>query len=108
MMVVMPMAIKAMGMSEILGGAWIGGTIDSTGAVGAAGALLGDNALTVATTIKMIQNILIGVIAFGVAVYWVNYQTPHEAGTGVGIGEIWNRFPKFVLGFRPHRSCFPV
>jgi uncharacterized membrane protein YadS len=99
MMVIMPLAIKALGMSEVLGGAWIGGTIDSTGAVGAAGALLGDNALTVATTIKMIQNILIGLIAFGVAVYWVNYQTPHEAGASVGIGEIWNRFPKFVLGF---------
>lgn len=99
MMVVMPLVIKALEMSEVLGGAWIGGTIDSTGAVGAAGALLGDNALTVATTVKMIQNILIGVIAFGVAVYWVNFQTPHEAGAGVGIGEIWNRFPKFVLGF---------
>ena len=99
MMVVMPIGIKAMGMSEVLGGAWIGGTIDSTGAVAAAGAVLGDNAVAVATTVKMIQNILIGVIAFGVAVYWVNFQAPQEEGAHVGIGEVWNRFPKFVLGF---------
>ena len=99
MMVVMPAVIKASGMSLIVGGAWMGGTIDATGAVAAAGALLGDEALTVATTIKMIQNILIGVIAFGVAVYWVNYQTPSADGVKPDASEIWRRFPKFVLGF---------
>lgn len=40
MMVVMPMAIKAMGMHPVLGGAWIGGTVDATGAVVAAGEML--------------------------------------------------------------------
>ena len=77
----------------------MGGTIDSTGAVGAAGALLGDEALTVATTVKMIQNVLIGVVAFAVAVYWVRYQTPAEDNLQPNLGEIWNRFPKFVIGF---------
>jgi uncharacterized membrane protein YadS len=50
----------------------------------------------------MIQNVLIGVTAFGVAVYWTTKVEPEErglAGRSVGIGEIWNRFPKFVLGF---------
>ncbi|MCP4511416.1 MAG: putative sulfate exporter family transporter, partial [Fuerstiella sp.] len=32
MMIVLPAIIKAVGMGEILGGAWLGGTIDSTGA----------------------------------------------------------------------------
>ncbi len=97
MMIIMPLAINAMGLPEVLGGAWIGGTIDATGAVVAAGAFLGDTALNVAATIKMIQNILIGVIAFGVAIYF----TRMGAGEGVkvGAGEIWRRFPKFVLGF---------
>ena len=36
----------------------------------AAGAFLSEKALYVAATIKMIQNVLIGVTAFGVAVYW--------------------------------------
>jgi uncharacterized membrane protein YadS len=70
MMVAMPAFIKAVGMPTILGGAWLGGTVDSTGAVAAAGAFLGDQALYVAATIKMIQNVLIGLTAFCVAVYW--------------------------------------
>lgn len=98
MMVVMPAVIKAVGMPEVLGGAWIGGTIDATGAVVAAGAFLGDTALNVAATIKMIQNILIGVIAFAVAVYW-STTVDQTAGSMVSAKEIWVRFPKFVLGF---------
>ena len=99
MMVVMPMFIRAVGMSDVLGGAWLGGTIDSTGAVAAAGGMLSPTALAVAATVKMIQNILIGAVAFGVAVYWVMYVDRREGGERPHISEIWLRFPKFVLGF---------
>jgi len=98
MMVALPAFINAVGMPEVLGGAWIGGTVDATGAVVAAGAFLGDTALNVAATIKMIQNILIGVLAFGVAFYWAT-RVDVSAGRTVGASEIWVRFPKFVLGF---------
>ena len=98
MMIVLPLFINWVGIPEILGGAWIGGTIDATGAVVAAGAFLGDKALNVAATIKMIQNILIGVIAFGVAVYFAT-KVEKTGTTQVGWGEIWKRFPKFILGF---------
>jgi uncharacterized membrane protein YadS len=98
MMIVMPMIIKATGMPYILGGAWMGGTIDATGAVAAAGAFLSEKALYVAATIKMIQNVLIGVTAFGIAVYWCA-RVECKAGQRVGWIEIWHRFPKFVLGF---------
>ena len=98
MMVVMPAFIKLVGMPYILGGAWMGGTIDATGAVAAAGEFLSEDALYVAATIKMIQNVLIGVIAFCVAVYWC-FKVEREAGRTVGAMEIWYRFPKFVLGF---------
>lgn len=98
MMVAMPAFIKAVGIPNILGGAWMGGTIDATGAVAAAGAFLGDQALYVAATIKMIQNVLIGVTAFCVAVYWCA-RVDCEPGQSVSWMEIWHRFPKFVLGF---------
>ena len=98
MMIVMPAFINAVGMPAVLGGAWIGGTIDSTGAVAAAGAFLGEKAMYVAATIKMIQNVLIGVTAFCVAVYWVA-KVDRVEGTEVSLMEIWHRFPKFVLGF---------
>lgn len=99
MMVVMPGIIQAVGMDPILGGAWMGGTIDSTGAVAAAGDILGEDALYVATTVKMIQNILIGVTALCVAIYWTAVVEKADGQSSVGVGEIWKRFPKFVLGF---------
>ncbi|MDM8516945.1 putative sulfate exporter family transporter [Desulfobacterales bacterium HSG16] len=98
MMIIMPMFIKAVGMPHILGGAWMGGTIDATGAVAAAGAFLSDKALYVAATIKMIQNVLIGVIAFCVAFYWCA-RVECAPGQKIHAVEIWHRFPKFVLGF---------
>ena len=96
MMIAMPAFIKAVGMPEILGGAWIGGTVDATGAVAAAGAWIGPKALQVAATVKMIQNVLIGVTAFCVAIYFTKTE---NSGETVGASEIWNRFPKFVIGF---------
>lgn len=98
MMIVLPMLIKAVGMHHVWGGAWIGGTVDSTGAVVAAGAFLSETAMYVAATIKMIQNVLIGLIAFGVAWYWCAKVDCVE-GQKVSYKEIWYRFPKFVLGF---------
>ncbi|MHC5040020.1 MAG: YeiH family protein, partial [Planctomycetota bacterium] len=98
MMIVMPLFIKAVDIPHVLGGAWMGGTIDATGAVAAAGAFLSDQALNVAATIKMIQNVLIGVIAFCVALYWCARVECVE-GQRVSAMEIWHRFPKFVIGF---------
>ncbi len=98
MMIAIPAFANAVGMPEVLAGAWIGGTVDSTGAVAAAGALIGPKAMQVAATIKMIQNILIGVTAFFIAIYWTTKVDATE-GQKVSIMEIWHRFPKFVLGF---------
>jgi uncharacterized membrane protein YadS len=97
-MVGQPAFAKLVGMPEILAGSWMGSTIDSTGAVAAAGAFLGQKALYVAATIKMIQNVLIGVVAFGVAVYWCT-KVDCTPGQRVSWWEIWYRFPKFVIGF---------
>lgn len=99
MMILLPALIKAVGMSDVLGGAWLGGTIDATGAVAAAGATLGDRALEVAATVKMIQNILIGVSAFGIATYWVTKVEADPNADRPDVMEIWRRFPKFVIGF---------
>ena len=98
MMIVMPNVIKALGMPYVLGGAWMGGTIDATGAVAAAGEFLSERGMYVAATIKMIQNVMIGVVAFCVALYWC-LKVEREQGRDVGPMEIWYRFPKFVLGF---------
>ena len=98
MMVFEPMIIRACGMSQLMGGALIGGTVDSTGAVVLAGNALGAEAEQAAVLVKSIQNILIGFIAFFVAVFFAT-RVDRNSEKKVGAGEIWNRFPKFILGF---------
>ena len=98
MMVFEPMIIKAAGMNQLMGGALIGGTVDSTGAVVLAGNALGPEAEQAAVLVKSIQNILIGFIAFFVALFFAT-RVDVTSGKKVGAGEIWRRFPKFILGF---------
>ncbi len=98
LMLIMPWAAKAMGLPTDVAGAWIGGNIDTTAAVVGAGAVHSEAAMKVASIVKMSQNALIGVAAFGLALYWVMVieRTPEKKPSPM---EIWNRFPKFVLGF---------
>jgi len=101
MMVFEPIIIKAVGLGEVMGGALIGGTVDSTGAVTVAGTALGETAQTVAVLVKSIQNILIGFIAFAVAIFFTARveKNPEGAKSKVTAAEIWYRLPKFILGF---------
>lgn len=101
MMVFEPIILKAVGLGELMGGALIGGTVDSTGAVTVAGTALGETAQTVAVLVKSIQNILIGFIAFAVAVFFTAHveKNPAKAKSGVTAAEIWYRLPKFIIGF---------
>ncbi|HSL39989.1 MAG TPA: putative sulfate exporter family transporter, partial [Desulforhopalus sp.] len=68
---------------------------------------LGAKAMYVAATIKMIQNVMIGVTAFCVALYWC-LKVERDATRQVGAGEIWHRFPKFVLGFLAASIIFSI
>lgn len=101
MMVFEPIIIRALGLGEVMGGALIGGTVDSTGAVTVAGTALGQTAQTVAVLVKSIQNILIGFIAFAVAVFFTINVEKNTSGNknNVTAAEIWYRLPKFILGF---------
>ena len=98
MMFFEPMIIRWCGMNELMGGSLIGGTVDSTGAVALAGSALGEEAKTAAVLVKSIQNVLIGFIAFFVAVFFAT-KVEKTGQTRVGAGEIWRRFPKFIIGF---------
>jgi len=98
MVVLMPLIARALGMPDAVVGAWIGGTIDTTPAVVAAGSLYSSKAMSVASIVKMSQNVLIGITAFLLALYWTLKveRKPEEKPKPV---EVWYRFPKFVLGF---------
>ena len=101
MMIFMPYIAKALGLSEEVTGAWLGGTIDTTGAVVASGTMVGEIALKTSTIVKFSQNVLLGVAAFAISIYWTYTNNPlaKDKDTKPSLGIIWERFPKFVLGF---------
>ncbi|MGX5819050.1 YeiH family protein [Chitinophaga lutea] len=98
MMIFMPHIARWMNMPPEVAGAWLGGTIDTSGAVVAAGTMLGDTALDYATLVKFSQNVLLGVAAFLISVWW-SYSKKENNQQRPSLGTIWERFPKFVLGF---------
>ena len=78
-------------------GAWIGGTIDTTSGVVASSEMVGEVASSHAVIIKAAQNVLIGVVAFFIALY---LSTRSERGSQApSLGIVWEKFPKFILGF---------
>ncbi len=101
MIIFLPFIAQALGLSQAVTGAWLGGTIDTTGAVIASGTMVGEEALKISTIVKFSQNVLLGFAAFAISIYWTvtNNQsaTVQEAKPTGAI--IWERFPKFVLGF---------
>jgi uncharacterized integral membrane protein (TIGR00698 family) len=98
MMIVMPWAVRAFQVPELVGGAWVGGTIDTSGAVVAAGELISERAMNAAVIVKFSQNAMLGLAAFALSVWWTLRQG-RQTGQRVSARVIWDRFPKFVLGF---------
>ena len=101
MMIFMPYLADMMNLSQEVTGAWLGGSIDTTGAVAASGTLVGEEALKISTIVKFSQNVLLGIAAFFISIYWtysksVDDETKKDKPT---LKLIWERFPKFVVGF---------
>jgi uncharacterized integral membrane protein (TIGR00698 family) len=98
MLIVMPWIVKHFAMPDLVGGAWIGGTIDTSGAVVAAGGLISEAAMKTSVIVKFSQNALIGVAAFILSIWWtMKGRSPGAERPTAAV--IWERFPKFVLGF---------
>jgi uncharacterized integral membrane protein (TIGR00698 family) len=96
---ILPPLAEALNLTPAVAGAWIGGNIDTTAAVTASAAIAGDDVLQIAAIVKSSQNVLIGVVAFLLTLYFafkVDRSGRTEAPKAV---ELWHRFPKFVLGF---------
>jgi uncharacterized integral membrane protein (TIGR00698 family) len=98
MMIVMPWIAKSTGMDDLVAGAWLGGTLDTSASVVAAGALISDAAMKTGVIVKFSQNALIGVAAFALAIWWA-LRTGAATGERPSAAVIWQRFPKFVIGF---------
>jgi len=101
MMIGMPYAAVYLGLSQEVTGAWLGGSIDTSGAVAASGTLVGETALKISTIVKFSQNVLLGIAAFVISIYWTLKKDTknEEQKTKPSLYVIWERFPKFVIGF---------
>jgi uncharacterized integral membrane protein (TIGR00698 family) len=101
MMIFMPYIANYFHFPQAVTGAWLGGSIDTTGAVVASGTLVGEEALKISTIVKFSQNVLLGLAAFAISVYWTytKHNAAKDSNTKPTLKVIWDRFPKFVLGF---------
>jgi len=98
----------------LVAGAWMGLAVKTDGAATAAGAITDslilakaagngivyekDWILNTATSIKVFIDIFIGIWAFVLAYIWANHIEKRD-GDKVRAIEIWQRFPKFILGY---------
>ncbi len=100
LIIIMPPIAIWLNLSNNMAGAWVGGVIDNTGAVIAAGEVIGGKAaVNAAAMVKMGQNVLIGLVAFIMAIWATTSLDKTEGAEGPSVMEIWYRFPKFVVGF---------
>jgi uncharacterized integral membrane protein (TIGR00698 family) len=112
MIFVLPLLSRALALPAGVGGAWIGtsefadaagfAAAQTYGGFAAAGTIAGtpDQAVWSYTLIKVVgRDVWIGVWALVLSIIAVTRWEVAETGGGVDIGQIWWRFPKFVVGF---------
>lgn len=95
---VVPLLTSDPQVQQEIAGAWIGGTIDTTSGVAASSEMAGEVANRTAIVVKATQNVLIGVVAFFIALY---LSTKGEGGSShrPSLKIVWDKFPKFILAF---------
>ncbi|HMR49414.1 MAG TPA: putative sulfate exporter family transporter [Arachnia sp.] len=95
----LPWLAGVLGLGPAATGAWIGGNIDTTAAVTAAGAIAGEGPLQIAAIVKSTQNALLGVAAVLLTLYFALSVERKSGEAAPTARAFWDRFPKFVLGF---------
>ncbi|QWF84093.1 YeiH family protein [Amycolatopsis sp. CA-230715] len=96
-----PLIGHGLGLSDQEYGYWAGLAVDNTAETTAAGGLYSPQAQDVAVLVKSIRNALIGFVVLGFASYWATRGQATAVGKGFlpKAAFVWEKFPKFVLGF---------
>ena len=97
-----PLIGHALHMSDHAYGLWAGLAVDNTAEATAAGALYSDAAGKFAVLAKTCRNAMIGFVVLGYAIQWARKGLANattEAQLNNKAAFLWNKFPKFVLGF---------
>jgi uncharacterized membrane protein YadS len=98
---VLPPIGHAIGLTDYQFGLWAGLSVDNTAETTATGYLFSDHAGKIAVLVKSTRNALIGFVVLGFTLYWAARGEADEIAPGVKAKAtfIWEKFPKFVLGF---------
>lgn len=100
MVFLLPIVIKALGIPAGPGGAWVGTSEFADAAGIAAAASIGEQAIKTFTLMKVVgRDMFVGIWCFIMALISVTQWEKKDNGAKPDAGEIWIRFPKFVLGF---------
>lgn len=94
---VFPLVGHTLHLSDRGYGLWAGLAVDNTAEASAAGALYSDAAGKVAVLAKTCRNAMIGFVVLGYAIYWASKGQASKVQNKAAF--LWNKFPKFVLGF---------
>ncbi len=92
-----PLVGHSLHMSDPAYGLWAGLAVDNTAEAAAAGALFSDAAGRLAVLAKTTRNAMIGFVVLGYALYWARRGQAGAVRNKAAF--LWNKFPKFVLGF---------
>jgi uncharacterized integral membrane protein (TIGR00698 family) len=97
----LPLLGHGIGLTDHEFGLWAGLAVDNTAETTATGYLYSEQAGKIAVLVKSTRNALIGFVVLGFALYWASRgQADHIApGLRARASFIWEKFPKFVLGF---------
>lgn len=100
MIFALPIFIKTFGIPTGPAGAWIGTSEFADAAGMAAAASLGEQSIKTFTLMKVVgRDMFVGVWCFIMAMISVTKWEKRDDGSKPSAGEIWTRFPKFVIGF---------
>jgi uncharacterized integral membrane protein (TIGR00698 family) len=100
MIFALPIFIKIFGIPAGPAGAWIGTSEFADGAGMAAAASISEQAIKTFTLMKVVgRDMFVGIWCFIMAYISITKWEKKTDGTKPNAGEIWTRFPKFVLGF---------
>ena len=105
---IVPLVAEDPAIQQEIMGAWIGGSIDTTSGVGASSEMVGEVAQKTAIVVKATQNVLIGFVAFFIALYLSARSGENGGFTRPSFGIVWEKFPKFILGFVVASAAFSI
>src|SRR5262245_11879505 len=95
---VFPVVGRSLDMSDHAYGLWVGLAVDNTAEATAAGALFSDTAGRFAVLAKTTRNATIGFVVLAYALHWARGRQSRGIQSSKSTF-LWEKFPKFVLGF---------